>query len=539
MAGITDRTSQPHGEPPLARHALRRGHLVRERRKVQFARAALVGLAAGLLAVGFQRALWLAEQCRSTLLAWLRQFPTWGWLVLPLLAAALGALASWITVRRAPEASGSGIPHVKGVLLHVRALRWRQLLPVKFLAGVLAIGAGFSLGREGPSVQMGAAAGDLIGDVLHAPRRERRHLIACGSGAGLAAAFNAPLAGFIFVIEELQRELSTVTYGTALIAAVVADVLTRACTGQLPSFHVTGYPMPPLSALPLFALLGLAAGVVGVGFNRGLLATLSAFHRWNRLPPWGRAALVGALVGLVGWWMPEALGGGHHTAEALLRGEYNSASLVRFLLPLLAVKMALTLLSYATGVPGGIFAPLLVLGALVGLITGNLSTLAFPALAPTPAAFAVVGMAATFTAIVRAPLTGVVLILEMTNNYGQLLPLLVACLLAYLVAERLRSAPVYEALLEYDLARKGVNTAHSEPLLLEMVVEPDSPLAGRRVRAAGFPPGCLLVTIRRAGAEIVPSGDTLLEPGDHLTVVISGDVAGGCAAVSALARAVA
>ena len=424
--------------------------------------------------------------------------------------------------------------------MHVRVLNWRRLLPVKFLGGVLAIGAGLSLGREGPTVQMGAAVGKAIGEWMHLPRRSRIQLIAAGAGAGLAAAFNAPLAGFIFVIEELQRELSPLTYGTALIAAVVADIVTRSLTGQLPSFHISGYPMPSLSALPLFAVVGVLAGLLGVAFNQSLLWTLRRFHSWTRMPRWARRAAVGVLAGLLAWWLPQAVGGGHGTAEALLGGKYAAVGFIGFLLLLFIAKFLLTVLSYGAGVPGGIFAPLLVLGALVGLLTGQVSGLALPSLAHTPAAFAVIGMAAAFAAIVRAPLTGIVLILEMTNNYEQLFPLLVACMIAFLVAERLHNKPIYEALLEYDLERTGYSThpQATEPVTMELAVEPHSAMDGRRVRNLGLPEGCLLVMINRGGRETVPSGGSRLLAGDHVTVFVSGDAPQACALVQAQAKAV-
>ena len=512
--------------------------VLHEHRQLQFARAALVGVGAGVIAVLFQYALLAAEVTRAALLLRLHAFPMWGWVVLPVLAAISAGLAGWMTAHIAPEAAGSGIPHIKGVLMHVRVLNWRKVLPVKFIGGVLAIGAGLSLGREGPTVQMGAAVGKAIGEWMRLPRRSRTQLIAAGAGAGLAAAFNAPLAGFIFVIEELQRELSPLTYGTALIAAVVADIVTRTFTGQLPSFHISGYPMPPLSALPLFAVLGVIAGLMGVVFNRSLLWTLRQFHGWQRMPRWARPALVALLAGLLAWWLPQAIGGGHSTAELLLRGQYAAIGFFGFLLLLFVAKFALTVLSYASGVPGGIFAPLLVLGALVGLMTGQLSGLAFPSIAHTSAAFAVIGMAAAFAAIVRAPLTGIVLILEMTNNYEQLFPLLIACMIAFLVAEHLHNKPIYEALLEYDLERTGYSEhpQAAEPVTMELAVEPQSSMDGKRVRDLGLSQGCLLVMVTRGGQEIVPSGDTRLQAGDHVTFFITGDAPQACALVQGQAK---
>lgn len=512
--------------------------VLHEHRHLQFARAVLVGLGAGILAVLFQYALTAAEVTRTALLHRMHAFPWWGWLVLPIVGGSSAGIAGWMTGRYAPEAAGSGIPHIKGVLMHVRVLNWRRLLPVKFLGGVLAIGAGLSLGREGPTVQMGSAVGKAIGELMHLPRRSRGQLIAAGAGAGLAAAFNAPLAGFIFVIEELQRELSPLTYGTALIAAVVADIITRTFTGQLPSFHIHGYPMPPLSALPLFAVVGVIAGLMGVAFNRSLLWTLRRFHAWKRMPRWARPALVAVLAGLLAWWLPQAIGGGHSTGEALLRGQYAAAGFFGFLLLLFIAKFLLTVVSYGSGVPGGIFAPLLVLGALVGLMTGQLGGMVLPSVAHTTAAFAVIGMAAAFAAIVRAPLTGIVLILEMTNNYEQLFPLLVACMIAFLVAERLYNKPIYEALLEYDLERTGYVThpQSAEPVTMELAVEPHSPMDGHRVRDLGLPEGCLLVMINRGGREIVPAGATALQAGDHVTVFVAGDAPQACALVQAQAK---
>lgn len=282
---------------------------------------------------------------------------------------------------------------------------------------------------------------------------------------------------------------------------------------------------------------------MGVLFNQGLLSSLKLFHSLTRWPAWVRPAMVGVIVGLVAWWLPSAVGGGHSTAELILRGKSYTLltgnvtflRLIGFLGLLLAVKFGLTLISYASGVPGGIFAPLLVLGALMGSITGRFAGIWWPSMAHTPAAFAVIGMAAAFSAIVRAPLTGIVLILEMTGNYQQLFPLVVASLIAYLVAEHLHNKPVYEALLEYDLERGGERPATSrEAILLDMVVEPGSPMDRKTVRELGLPKGCLLVTVNRAGREIVPSADTELLPGDHLTVIVSGEKPESCAVVQAM-----
>ena len=227
----------------------------------------IVGVASGLLGAIFRLTLEQADRFRDSVLVWAHSEGASGLLSVIGSAATATALAAWLVRRYSRYASGSGIPHVKGVLLHVRAMPWKSLLPVKFLGGLLGIGAGLSMGREGPTVQMGAAVGRMMADTLHVPSRTVPQLLSCGAGAGLAAAFNAPLAGFLFVIEELHRELSARTFAGALVAALAADIITRAFSGDAPSFEITGYPALPLAALPMAALIGVAGGALGNQFR--------------------------------------------------------------------------------------------------------------------------------------------------------------------------------------------------------------------------------------------------------------------------------
>jgi chloride channel protein, CIC family len=494
-----------------------------QRRKV-FPRAALVGLGAGLLAVAFRWALNGGEALRTRLIAWAHHSPAWGWL-LPVCMGAIGAgIAVYLVTRVAPEAAGSGIPHLKAVLYRLRSLRWRRIIPVKFFGGAFAIGGGLTLGREGPTVQMGGAVGAAVAEWLKVTPRERQTLIAAGAGAGLAAAFNAPLAGLAFVLEEIQRDFTPLVFGASFIAAVTADVVTRYLTDQLPVFHVATYPVPPLIALPAFLVLGLLTGLLGVAFNRGLLGALEFFARaggWlsqlGGRPAKLAGGFVGAGVGLIGWFVPNALGGGHVLVEAVLTGQVALS-----LIPLwFVLRFGLTMVSYGCGAPGGIFAPLLVLGALVGLGIGEITHLVLPSAINHPEAFAVVGMAAYFAAIVRAPLTGIVLIVEMTSNYAQMLPLLVACFSAYAVADALGDRPIYEALLERDVRRDGTAPELHGTLILELTVQANSRFDGRRVQELGLPPGCILVTLRRGIHESVPTAETRLESGDRITAVVA------------------
>ena len=487
-----------------------------QRRKL-FPRALLVGLLAGGSAVAFRWALEGGDLLRNRLILWAHQAPTWGWL-LPMLVGALGAgLAVGLVHRVAPEAAGSGIPHVKAVLYWFRSMRWQAIPLVKFVGGVVGIGSGLALGREGPTVQIGSAMGAAVAHWLRVSPRERQTLIAAGAGAGLAAAFNAPLAGLTFVLEELQRHFAPAVFGAAFVAAVTADVLTRSLTSQLPVFHVASAPAPPLVALPMFLGLGLLAGVLGVAFNRSLLQTLELFARLRGWPASLSGVFVGAVVGLLGWFVPNALGGGQPLVAVVLQGHLPLAAIPGWFL----LRFGLTMLSYGCGAPGGIFAPLLVLGALLGLAVGHLASLALPGAIVHMETFVVVGMAAYFAAIVRAPLTGIVLIVEMTNSYTQMLPLLVACFAAYAVADFVMDRPIYEALLERDLAHETGLPNLEAPVILEFTVHKGARFAGQRVHEIALPEGCVLLTLHRGLAELTPTANTRLEAGDRLTVVIT------------------
>lgn len=497
-----------------------------ERRRHLLPRALLVGLLAGLVAVLFRYGLERLDRLRGDLFLACHRLGPWA-IALPIALCAAGSAGAVGLVRRfAPEASGSGIPQLKAVLHQLSGLRWRRLLAVKFGSGLLGIGSGLALGREGPTVQMGGALGEMVSRWLRVTARERQILISAGAGAGLAAAFNAPLAGVVFVLEELRRDFAPGTLTAAFVASVTGDVVTRYLFGQMAVFHVARSPVPDLSNLPVFAVLGLTAGVAGVCFNRALLASLRWFDR-HRLHPLLTGALVGAAVGVTGWFLPSALGGGGPLVERTLAGQIALTALPGLLL----LRFLLTLASYGTGAAGGIFAPLLVLGAQLGLLVGLLGQDLLPAVVTHPASFAIVGMGALFAAIVRAPLTAIVLLLEMTESYSLMLPLLVACFVAYLCADVLRDQPIYESLLERDLKRSQEPPDLEGTLLLDLVVQPGAAFAGQRLADLALPKGALVVSVQRGPRSDVPSGDTVFQSGDRITVAVAADAA---AAVSRL-----
>jgi CIC family chloride channel protein len=407
-----------------------------------------VGGLTGLVCAVFRLALVEAERLRDQVITW-GHGHDWLGFVMVVSAGAACALAAWLVRRFAPHATGSGIPHVELTLREEVKPAPFVLLPVKFVGGLLAIGSGLALGREGPSVQMGASIAHLVGELSRRAWADSRVLMAAGAGAGLATAFNAPIAGAIFVLEELVQRFEHRIAIAALAASATAIVTARAILGDQPDFIVPPIAAVPAPGQPLFLILGLLAGLLAVAYNRSLLMTLRLFERMRALTPEGRAAMVGAGVAAVAWFAPSWVGGGDALTQQALAGTQALA-----ILPLLfLVRVVMGHASYAAGTPGGLFAPMLVLGAQAGLMFGVGCVALFPGLGIPVQAFAVVGMAALFTGIVRAPLTGIILIVEMTAAFSLMLPMVGACFAAMVVPTLLRDMPIYEALREGTLKR--------------------------------------------------------------------------------------
>ena len=413
----------------------------------------LAGAAAGLIGAVFRLSLDQADRLRNALITWAQGEEFVGFLLVTAICAAATAVAAWLVRCFSPQAEGSGIPNVELVLRGELPPAPYRLIPVKFFGGLLAIGSGLALGREGPSVQMGASTAHLLGKLFRRNEDDCKVLLAAGAGAGLATAFNSPIGGAVFVLEELVRRFDTRTTVVTFGASAGAIAVARVFLGDAPDFHVEPLPYPGFGTVPIHLALGIVAGCAGVAYNRALLGTLAVADRLHRWPVELRAALVGAAVALLAWFAPGVVGGGDAITQRMLSGTETVAMLsVVFL-----VRFGLGPLSYAAGTPGGLFAPILVLGSQSGLLFGNICYQWFPATAPNPTALAVVGMAAFFTAVVRAPLTGIILVTEMTASFTLLLPMLSACFAAMLVPNLLRDAPIYDSLRERTLKRSRKN----------------------------------------------------------------------------------
>jgi len=409
---------------------------------------ALAGLVGGIFRVG-------VEQARggfASLSALSHHLALPDWSLPALLGAGAVTLSVWCVRRFAPEAAGSGVQEIEGMLDGVRPLRWRRVLPVKFGAGLLALGSGLALGREGPTIQLGGAIGQALCERFRLDPEKIHVLVAAGSGAGLAAAFSAPLAGMLFVIEEMRPQFhyNVISVQAVLIACAVADVMVRLILGDAVALPIAVFEAPGNAALWTFPIFGALIGAVGYAFNTALL------HGVDRAADLGEgarllfAAGVGAAVGVLGVELPALTGGGDGLIGHMLANNLPALTLFA----IFAARFAVTIASYSTGAPGGIFSPMLALGSCFGLCFGHFAHSLVPALIPHPQVFAVAAMGALFAATVRAPITGIVLAVELTDNYAQLLPLILTCVPATLVAHGLGGTPIYTALLERMLARE-------------------------------------------------------------------------------------
>ncbi|MBS0639425.1 MAG: ClC family H(+)/Cl(-) exchange transporter [Proteobacteria bacterium] len=424
----------------------------------------IVGVATGLIAALFRLGLEQADTLRARLLDWahspaalddwalgygpLAQWavgqPWIGFVVVIGVCAIATATAAWMVRQLAPQASGSGIPHVEAVIHGDAPPGPYALVPVKFIGGILAIGSGLALGREGPSVQMGAGIATFISRLGQRGFPDSRVLMAAGAGAGLATAFNAPLAGAIFVLEELVQRYEPRIAIAALGSSITAISVSRAILGDSPDFTVAQLTYPPLAVQVLFLGLGLVSGLLAVAYNITVLGTLGLADRLGRIPVEARGALIGAAVGVLAWFHPALVGGGDPLTQQMLLG--GAAALP--VAAAFAVRFVLGAVSYAAMTPGGLFAPMLTLGAQSGLMFGIACQTGLPGLEIQPEGFALVGMAAFFAGVVRSPVTGLILVGEMTHNVALLLPMVGACFTAMLVPALLRNMPIYESLRE-------------------------------------------------------------------------------------------
>jgi len=407
--------------------------------------AVVAGVLIGFVGGAFRWCLQKADELRIDFVDWAHQLPGPGWLV-SMAAAAAGATLAALVVRWEPLAAGSGIQHVEAAFLGETRPPLIRVVPAKFVGGVLSMGSGLVLGREGPTVHMGAAIGAEAARRARLPDSEVRMMQTALGGAGLAVAFNAPIGGVLFTLEEVTKSFRLKTVLATLFSAAAGVACSRLILGNHADFHVEPLGAPALSWLPLFVVFGLLTGCVGAGYNRLVLWFLDHVAAIRRVPSLAKAAVIGAVIGLAMFIYPLSVGGGEDLTQRILGGQHLVLAVV---IGILTVRFVAGPLSYSAAVPGGLFAPLLAVGALWGLLFAGCFDAVWPGDATQLAIpMALVGMAAFFAATVRAPVTGMVVVTEMTATTATLVPMMAATAAAVLAAYMIGSPPIYDSLRE-------------------------------------------------------------------------------------------
>ena len=476
----------------------------------------LVGLAVSVVVIAYRWVLTYAEGVATKMYNFFSENVVWI-PVLFLALATMGYFVGWL-VSKNKMISGSGIPQLKGVLIGHFTQKWFATLWQKFIGGATAILGGLSLGREGPSIQLGAAVGDGIGNKIAESRQERKILMASGASAGLAGAFNAPLAGVLFALEEIFKYFSPVILLSTMSAAVIADFVSKEFFGLNPIFNFDVSTAVQLQDYWILIILGVILGLLGALYNWLLLRTQGIYKKISKLDTKVKMMIPFMMAGILGLTFPVVLGGGHHVIA-----ELHIEQAIGVLLLIWIVKFLFSMVSFGSGAPGGIFFPLLVLGGTIGAVFGKVfidylgydSALFYN--------FVILAMAGYFTAIVRAPITGVVLIIEMTGSFNHLLSLTVVSLIAYVIADLVKSPPIYEALLE-NLIRGGSDgldkeTEKGKKVVIEMVVQHGSLIEEKQIKEIVWANRCLVVGVKRGETEVIPTGETIIKAGDFLIIL--------------------
>ena len=506
----------------------------------------LVGAVAGLVVLLYRVALEYAGQWLNEVLEFAGQSAAYmaGWFAVLLLMA-------WIVtglLKFEPMISGSGIPQLKGEMTGMFDQCWWKVLAAKFVGGFLCIFGGLALGREGPSIQIGAMVGKGVSKCLDRGKTEERFLLTCGASAGLAAAFHAPLAGVMFSLEEIHKNFSISVLLSVMTASITADYLCSVILGVDSVFRFDIEASLPPSYYWMILILGVVLGVMGAFYNRFTLKVQSLYNKLNAfknksLNGYAKVAIPFLCAGVLGFTCPQLLGSGHALIENMAAGEMVLGTIVLIFIG----RFIFSAVSFGSGAPGGIFFPLLVLGGFLG---GAFGTAAVDYLGMDPMYlnnFIALAMAGYFAAIVRAPITGIVLIFEMTGSLDQMLSLSVVSIVAYITATMLRSEPIYESLLDrlWEKVRgnEGTETGQQgesdtgvqsdtdaakssdseqkrrQKVLAEYGIRHSSPADGKLIKDIDWPDNCLLVAIQRGEKEIIPKGQTKLQAGDIIVTM--------------------
>jgi chloride channel protein, CIC family len=402
--------------------------------------AVMVGLISGLLVVFFKVSI---NKLFEFIQNFISQFDlSHKLLIFPLITTLGGLISGVLVFKFAPETKGSGIPFVKMVMARMGNITRVRTIVIKFLAGVAGIGTGLSLGREGPSVQLGAGAGALVGKIFKMKGTDQGKLIAAGAGSAIGATFNAPIAGTIFVLEELVNKFSASLLFPVLVATVTASSVARHFLGNNPSFTIP-YITHDLSfeGISVCIILGIVAGFLGVAFAKIIYKNNEFFEKMDKIPNWLKPAIAGFGIGVIGICVPYVLGSGNLSVDLLLQHKLALSVVVL----VFAVKFFVTPFCFGSGAAGGIFLPMLMLGSFLGYIVASIFNMF--GFHVDVVVMAMIGMGAFLASVARTPITAVVMVFEMTAGYTHILPIMLSAAIADLIAEKLNHRPIYASLI--------------------------------------------------------------------------------------------
>lgn len=476
----------------------------------------IVGLVAGIVVLLYRVALEYAGIWRNTVLDMAKGNILYmaGWFVaLVIMAIIVARLLKFESL-----ISGSGIPQLKAEMVNKLDQCWWKIVLAKFVGGFLCIFGGLALGREGPSIQLGAMTGKGVSKGLDRGKTEEKFLLTCGASAGLAAAFHAPLAGVMFSLEEIHKNFSVSVLLSVMTASLTADVLCSTILGVDAVFSFQVVEVLPLKYYGAIVLLGLILGLLGAFYNWFTLKAQEMYNKAAFLGNTGKIIVPFMCAGVLGFTSPQLLGSGHELIEEMTAG----GMMLGAVLFILAGRFIFSAVSFGSGAPGGIFFPLLVLGGFIG---GAFATAGIQYFGLDPvylSNFVILAMAGYFAAIVRAPLTGIVLIFEMTGTVNHLLSLSIVSITAYIVATLLKSKPIYESLMDRLLAKRGVTEPQSsmrQKILTNFVVSQGCRIDNKLISEVVWPDNCLLVSVQRGADEIIPKGKTKLLAGDIIVAM--------------------
>lgn len=479
-------------------------------------RGAVVGVIAGFVISLFR--LCIENMLKIVKIVFSAGFEKPIWMLLLFLFFIVAWLVNAKFIKDEPNISGSGIPQVEGQLEGELELSWKSIFFRKWIGGVLSIGSGLFLGREGPSIQLGAAVGQGFGEKTKLKGTGLRVMIAGGAAAGLSSAFNAPIAASLFVTEEIYHNFSPLIWTTALSASVTANLVSLYFFGMTPVLHMAYSHTLPLWQYFHLIILGIFLGLLGLVYDKFTLGVPKVYSKIFKFPRWFHGIIPLIILVPIGLLFPSTLGGGNSLIISL--GSHPTATTI--FLGLFILRLLFSTVSFGSGLPGGIFLPILSLGAILGGLYG--SFMADIGLMPRiyVVNFIIYAMAGYFACISKAPFTAILLVTEMVGSIKHLMPLAVVALVAYMVVDLLRGEPIYAAMLDNILKKSKNSKIHGDfKDRLEIPVFVGSFLQDKQVRDINWPKESLLISIRRGEKELLPHGDTVIRSGDTLVVLVS------------------